>query len=158
MQVNLRSLVQLSLYALKRMAARRKGRIINIGSIAGEIEAQGVAVYSATKSFINTLTRSISRELRGSSITASVLRPGAVASGFFDAAAGMANGRPIPVSNPRISPEQVADKVWKLILRPRACVYVPGRLGILKYVRPGLGFMLDLLGPVHLKRRARAPQ
>jgi dihydroflavonol-4-reductase len=158
MQVNIRSLVQLSLYVLKRMAARRKGRIINIGSIAGEIEAQGVAVYSATKSFINTLTRSISRELKGSSITTSVLRPGAVASGFFDAAAGMANGRPIPVSNPRISPEQVADRVWQLVLRPRACAYVPGRLGILKYVRLGLGFMLDRLGPIHLKRRARAPR
>ncbi len=156
MQVNLRSLVRLSLYAMSRMKARRKGRIINIGSIAGEIEAQGVAVYSATKAFINTLTRSISRELKGSGISASVLRPGAVASEFFEVAAGMKNGRPIPAASARISPERVADKVWKLVLRPRACAYVPGGLSILKYVRLGMGFILDLLGPVHLKRQARA--
>lgn len=155
MEVNLRALVRLSLYAIKRMTARKKGRIINIGSIAGEIEAQGVAVYSATKSFVNTLTRAVSRELRGSAISASVLRPGAVTSGFFDTAAGMKNGRPIPASNARISPERVAEKVWKLVLHPKPYLYVPRGLGILKYVRLGLGFVLDLLGPVHLKRRAR---
>lgn len=154
-EVNLRSLVRFSLYALKRMTKRNKGRIISIGSIAGEIEAQGVAVYSATKSFLNTLTRSISRELRGTRISASVLRPGAVASGFFDTAAGMTNGRPIPASNAKISPEKVAEKVWRLVLHPKAYAYVPRGLSILKYIRLGMGFILDILGPIHLKRRAR---
>jgi dihydroflavonol-4-reductase len=153
MQVNMRSFVRLSLYALKQMVSRKKGRIISIGSIAGEMEPQGVAVYSATKSFMNTINRSINRELRGSGVSASVLRPGAVASGFFDVAAGMANGRPIPAANAKISPERVAEKVWRLIRRPKAYVYVPFALSVLKYVRLVLGTVLDLLGPVHLKRR-----
>ncbi len=155
MQVNLRSLVRLSLYVLKRMLKRGKGRIISIGSIAGEIEAQGVAVYSATKSFINTLTRSISRELKGSHVTASVVRPGAVTSGFFDIAAGLANGRPVPAAKTGISPDRVAERIWRLIRRPKAYAYVPGGLAILQFVRMGLGFVLDLLGPIHLKRQAR---
>ncbi|MBN1686876.1 MAG: SDR family NAD(P)-dependent oxidoreductase [Spirochaetales bacterium] len=156
MQVNLRGLVRLSLHAIKQMTARGRGRIISIGSIAGEIEAQGVALYSATKAFINTLTRSISRELKGSRVSASVVRPGAVASEFFDVAATMANGRPVPAGKVAISPERVAEKVWRLILRPRPRAYVPGGLGVLRFARLGLGFVLDLLGPIHLRRRVPA--
>ncbi len=154
--VNLRGLLRLTHYVLKQMLIRKTGRIILVGSIAGEIEAQGTAVYSATKSFVNTLGRSLSRELKGSKISASVLRPGAVASGFFEVAGSLANGRSVPAGRIGISPERVAAKVWSLVKRPRACAYVPEGLGILKFVRLWLGFVLDMLGPVHLKRQARA--
>ena len=156
MQVNLRALVRLTLYALKQMTGRRMGRVVLIGSIAGELEAQGTAVYAATKSFVNTLSRAVNRELRGSTVSASVLRPGAVSSGFFDVAKSMVNGRPVPAANTGITPERVAAKVWSLVRRPRAFAYVPGGLGILRFARVLLGFALDLLGPVHLKRQARA--
>lgn len=156
LQVNVGGLTRLTLYSLKQMMLRKKGRVVLIGSIAGEIEPQGTAVYAATKSFVNTLSRSISRELRGSKIKASVLRPGAVASGFFETAKSL--GRPIPAAKMGITPERVAEKVWSLLVRPRATAYVPPGLGILRFVRAGLGFVLDLLGPVHLKRQAPAGQ
>ena len=152
MSLNNKTLVRLSLFVLGLMKKRRVGRIINIGSIAGEIEAQGVALFSATKSFVNTLTRSISRELRGSNIKICVLRPGAIESGFFDVSEKLAHGRHIPGSRMRVAPDRVAESVWRLVRRPRVNSYVPGGLEILRFVGSLFGVLLDLVGPIHLKR------
>jgi short-subunit dehydrogenase len=154
-EINNKSLVRLSLFALGMMRVRRKGLIINIGSIAGEIEAQGIALYAATESFINTFTRALSRELRGSRVKVSVVRPGAVASEFFTVAGNLSGGRTVPASNLGISPDYVAERVWRLLRRPRVTSYVPGSLGILRIVGSLFGLLLDAAGPVHLKRQSR---
>jgi short-subunit dehydrogenase len=138
------------------MRRRSRGAIVNIGSIAGEIEPQGVALYAATKSFINTFTRALSRELRGSRIRVSVLRPGAVASEFFTLASKLSNGRRFPAANLGVSPDHVADAVWRILKRPRVYAYVPGSLGIIRFVKSVFGLVLDAAGPIHLKRQARA--
>jgi dihydroflavonol-4-reductase len=155
-EVNNKSLVRLSLLALGMMKDRCRGSIVNIGSIAGEIEAQGVALYAATKSFVNTFTRALSRELRGSRINVSVVKPGAVATEFFAAATRLPEGRTVPASQLGISPNLVADRVWRLLRHPRVYAYVPGGLGILRLVRSLFGLVLDAAGPFYLKRQTRA--
>ena len=155
-EVNNKSLVRLSLLALGMMKDRNRGSIINIGSIAGEIEAQGVALYSATKSFVNTFTRALSRELRGSRINVSVVKPGAVSTEFFAAARRLVGGRRVPLLHSSVSPTLVADTVWRILRRPRVYTYVPGGLGILRLVRSAFGLVLDAAGPFYLKRQARA--
>ena len=154
--VNNNSLVQLSLLALPRMIKRRRGHIINIGSIAGDLESQGVALYSATKSFINAFTRAISRELKGSKIRISVVRPGMVRSGFFKAAEQLANGRAIPGAGAErgIQPVQVAERISRLLRRPRTAAYVPRGLWFLRPINTLIGWTLDILGPIHLRKHA----
>ncbi|MBT3273852.1 MAG: SDR family NAD(P)-dependent oxidoreductase [Spirochaetales bacterium] len=156
MTLNTSSLVKLSLFVLPLMRKRRIGRIINIGSIAGEIEGQGSALYSATKSFLNTFTRAISRELKGSKIKMSVLRPGPVSSEFFDSALEKSNGRKMPVSSKGIKPALVAERIWRLVKHPRHTAYVPGTFGLLKFTVLVRGWILDIAGPIHLKRHAKA--
>ena len=152
--LNTSSLVGLSLFVLPWMKKRRIGRIINIGSIAGEIEGQGSALYSATKAFLNTFTRAINRELRGSKVTMSVLRPGPVDSEFYSGAYERPNMKKIPVSN-GIKPSAVADKIWRLVKHPRHTAYIPGVFATLKFAVSVRGWFLDLVGPLHLKRSAK---
>ena len=53
------------------------GRIINIGSIAGErINVGGVTVYAATKSALRSLTAGLSRELGPRGVTVNLVQPG----------------------------------------------------------------------------------
>lgn len=63
--VNVAAVTQLALLFLQDMKARNQGHIINGSSVVGSLPSQGVALYSATKSFIDTLTSSLYRELRG---------------------------------------------------------------------------------------------
>ena len=143
--VNNRSLVQLSLLALPRMAKRRRGHIINIGSIAGDLDSQGIALYSATKSFVDAFTRAISREIKGSKIRISVVRPGFVRSEFF-------RGNAVPGAGRGIQPALVAERVSRLLISPKTAAYVPRGLGLIKPLSTSIGWLLDILGPIHLRK------
>ena len=104
---------------LRDKKSRNQGHIINVSSVVGSLPSQGVALYSATKSFIDTLTSSLYRELRGTDVHISVVKPGAVATPFFDSAASKINGQPIPAKRLAIQPEMVAGRIMALIRRPR---------------------------------------
>ena len=58
------------------MIKQRKGRIIFISSVVGLYGSPGQTNYSASKSGLVGLARSISRELGGRGITANVVAPG----------------------------------------------------------------------------------
>jgi len=62
--------------ASKGMIALRRGRIIFISSVVGLLGSAGQANYSASKSALVGLARSISRELGGRGITANLVAPG----------------------------------------------------------------------------------
>jgi 3-oxoacyl-[acyl-carrier protein] reductase len=62
--------------ASKGMIKLRKGRIVFISSVVGLYGSAGQTNYSASKSALVGLARSISRELGGRGITANVVAPG----------------------------------------------------------------------------------
>jgi short-subunit dehydrogenase len=151
--VNVAAVTQLTLLFLQDMKTRNQGHIINVGSVVGSLPSQGVALYSATKSFIDTLTSSLYRELRGSNVHISVVKPGAVATSFNDRAAAAANGQPIPARGLAIQPEAVAGRILALIKRPRRMTFVPGILGLVPWLELLFGWLIDLIGPLLLRRK-----
>ncbi len=85
-QVNVTSLVALTRAFLPPMLARRRGRILNIGSTAGFPPGPFMAVYYASKAFVNSFTEALWYELRGTGVTATVSCPGATATEFAEVA------------------------------------------------------------------------
>jgi short-subunit dehydrogenase len=81
-QVNITTLVALTRAFLPPMIARRRGRILNIGSTAGFQPGPFMSVYYASKAFVNTFTEGLAYELRGTGVTATVSCPGATATEF----------------------------------------------------------------------------
>src|SRR5262245_12911072 len=81
-QVNVSSLMHLTHLVLPAMIARRSGRILNLGSTAGFQPGPGMAVYYASKAFVNSFTEALGYELRGTGVTATVCCPGATATEF----------------------------------------------------------------------------
>lgn len=81
-QVNIATLVELTRSLVGPMVARKRGRILNIGSTAGFQAGPFMATYYASKAFVNLFTEAISYELRGSGVTATVSCPGATATEF----------------------------------------------------------------------------
>jgi short-subunit dehydrogenase len=81
-QVNLTALVSLTRLFLPAMLARKRGRILNVGSTAGFPPGPFMAVYYASKAFVNSFTEALWYELRGTGVTATVSCPGATATEF----------------------------------------------------------------------------
>jgi 3-oxoacyl-[acyl-carrier protein] reductase len=76
---NLTAAYRVAKRAAQGMLKARKGRIIFVSSVVGLLGSAGQANYSASKSGLVGLARSIARELGSRSITANVVAPGPVA-------------------------------------------------------------------------------
>jgi NAD(P)-dependent dehydrogenase (short-subunit alcohol dehydrogenase family) len=61
-----------------KMAARGKGSIINVGSMAGQIGLAGGAAYSATKAALASFTRSWAAEFSPAGVRVNTISPGPV--------------------------------------------------------------------------------
>jgi uncharacterized protein len=68
------------------MRLRRSGRILITGAIAGAMPGTFQAVYSGTKSFIDSFAHALRNELRDSGVSVTVLMPGATDTRFFERA------------------------------------------------------------------------
>ena len=155
-QTNMTALAHLTLAVLREMQVRGSGHIVNISSVAGSLPEQGTALYSATKSFVDNFTTALYRELRGTAVRVSLLRPGPVQTEFFDRAANQPAGRRIPGERFAITPERVAARVIAVLRRPQRVAYAPGWLQVAPWVEPAFGWIIDLVGPALLRRRSAA--
>lgn len=153
--VNVEAMVHLTLLVLPGMRARRSGHIINVGSIAGMLDAQGVALYSGTKALVASFSRALFRELRGSGVFASALLAGVVTgTEFYSRASALPRSLRLPAGTWGVGAEQVAERVARLTFHPRAIAYVPETLRLATLIERLLSWVLDLAGPLHLQKVA----
>lgn len=134
------------------MRERNLGHIINIGSIVGSIPSQGVALYGATKSFLDHFTSALYRELTGTHVNVSVVRVGPVQTEFCETAARRDGGLHLPTEKMGIPSSTVAQRIYELILHPRRVIYVPRHLVITPWLEPMLGWLIDRIGPRLLRK------
>ena len=154
--VNVSAVIQLTRLLLPAMLDKRCGHIINIGSIAGSMPNQGIAIYSASKAFLDAFTTSLHRELRGSGVQVSVVRPGPVRTEFFQTARTLPEGGSVPAERLAVSADSVARAVVNLLSHPRRVVFVPWFLAASGWLELLFGGLIDHLGPLLLRRRKQA--
>jgi len=105
LRVNIAALTELTRLFLPDMIARRRGGILNVGSVAGFLPGPNMTVYFATKAFVLSFTEALAEELAGSGLTVSVLCPGPTATNFGRVARGERKPR---IKAFRMSAEAVA--------------------------------------------------
>ncbi len=140
---------------LPEMIKKEQARIISIGSIAGGLPEQGVVVYAACKSFLDSFSTALYRELKGTSTTVSVIRCGPVKTEFFDRARALPSGHSVPAERMAIPPEQVAEGIWKLIMHPKRTRYEPFYYIFSPLLEIFFGQIIDRVGPVLLRRNVK---
>jgi len=152
LQVNVAAAVHFSLLWLNKMRSVGSGHIINVGSISGSIPSQGIALYGATKSFLDNFTTALYRELAGTSLHVSVVRAGPVFTEFSETAASLDGGFHLPTERIGVTAETIASRIWGLLEHPRRVIYVPSWLAVTPYVENAFGWLIDRLGPLLLRR------
>jgi short-subunit dehydrogenase len=98
-EVDLLAAIELTRSLLPAMIERQRGAICFVTSIAGRTGVAGEAVYAATKAGLDTFADSLRVETAGSGVNVSVVVPGVVDTGFFEA-----RGTPYLRSRPRPIP------------------------------------------------------
>jgi short-subunit dehydrogenase len=85
-EVDVVAVVDLCSRFLPGMTQRGTGAVLNVASTAAFQPLPGQAGYGAGKAFVLSYTQSLSAELRGTGVSATVLCPGPVDTGFGEAA------------------------------------------------------------------------
>lgn len=138
--VNITALSRLTHALLPAMVAAKRGRILNVSSIAGDVPVPSMAVYAATKSYVTSLSEALRCELHGTGVTVTAVCPGPVDTGF-SGKASRAGEHDDMVSPPlmKVSIPQVVREGLRAVVRGRARVvpgWVPAALAVALAVVP----------------------
>jgi uncharacterized protein len=85
-QVNLTALTELAGLFLPGMMERRRGGVLNVGSVAGFVPGPGMAVYYATKAYVLSFTEALAAELASTGVTVTAVCPGPTITNFGEVA------------------------------------------------------------------------
>jgi len=123
LQVDVAAPLALTHALLPAMVRAGRGRILNVGSMAGFVPGPYMATYHASKAFLQSFSEALVGELRGTGVTVTLSAPGVTATGF-QAVAGTSKG---PLRDRRAaSAADVAREAYTAMLAGRPLV-VHGR-------------------------------
>jgi short-subunit dehydrogenase len=107
---------------LPLLSAARPSRIVNIGSVFGDIPYPLFALYSATKFALRGFSIASRRELRDRGVGVTYAAPRATKTGAADALAALIK----PMQAQLDDPEQVAVQIWRAVAQDADSVYPVG--------------------------------
>jgi len=107
--LNVKTLTELTHFFLPAMLKNKRGRILNLGSIASFLPGPLMSVYFATKNYVLSFSRALSEELRGTGVTVTCLCPGATSTGFGKNAHVSATHA---TAHPKTTAREVAEFGW----------------------------------------------
>ncbi len=117
--------------ALPIMRAQGRGHLVFVSSVVQKRGIPFSAAYCASKAALGSYAESLRVELRGSGIDVTTILPGATATEFLAASAGIARREPI---GPVQTAGEVARAIERAIERPRPEVYTARRLRLVALV------------------------
>ncbi|MEO9021584.1 MAG: SDR family oxidoreductase [Ginsengibacter sp.] len=86
LRLNIMTPVDLTYLMIPVLQRQPQSYILNTGSMAGFLAIPHFNLYSASKALVNTFTRALIHELKGTNISVSLLAPGSVRTGFVERA------------------------------------------------------------------------
>ncbi len=115
--LNVRSLVELTYRFLAPMRERKGGSIINVASTAGFQPVPFMATYAATKAFVLSFSEALWEESRPYGVKVMALCPGVTETNFFDAAKIQK-----PPARMAQTPEAVVETALRALARGKSSV------------------------------------
>ncbi len=127
-QVNITALTNLTGLFLPGMIERRRGGVLNVGSLAGFLPGPGMAVYFASKAFVLSFTEALADELIGTGVTATALCPGPTATNFGNVSHGKKTRR---LNTPKMTASTVASSGHRAFRKGRPLAIIGGQYHVL---------------------------
>lgn len=85
LHVNVGAVVSLTREYLPAMIRHHRGMILNIASVAAASAGPHMALYYASKAFVQSFSEAVAEEVRGTGVTVTALLPGPTSTGFESA-------------------------------------------------------------------------
>lgn len=161
--VNIKGVAYGSAAGAKRMVAQGHGHIVNIASIAALLPVPGLAMYSASKFAVRSLSIAMAQELRAKNVYVTAVCPDPVQTPMLDLQKDY-EAASLTFSAPRYltAEEVVAVVLDHVLIRRPVAVTIPAYRAWLAHfgnIAPRLaGWLLPLLQKTGLQKQARYHQ
>lgn len=123
-RVNLLGTMYLTQLVGRDMMTRRRGHIVNIGSMAGKMATPKSAVYAATKAGVIGYSNALRLELKPYGVRVTTVNPGPINTNFFAAADAKAYQQ--SVANLALDPDRLAARIVGAFHHRRRELNAPG--------------------------------
>ncbi|MBK9073178.1 MAG: SDR family NAD(P)-dependent oxidoreductase [Myxococcales bacterium] len=119
-ETNITGLVHMTQLVVKGLAERRRGHIINLGSVAGTYPYPGGNVYGATKAFVRQFSYNLRADLLGTGVRVTSIEPGMAETEFSVVRVGgdAAKARDIYQGMEPLTADDVADAIMYALSTP----------------------------------------
>jgi short-subunit dehydrogenase len=112
--LNVRALTELTRRLLPAMIRKRRGRILNLGSTAGDQPGPFMAVYYATKAYVNSFSEALHHELEATGVTVTLSCPGPTFT-EFPKVSNVKNMRLFRMN--AMAPDRVAAEAYRAMMK-----------------------------------------
>ncbi len=130
LEVNAKAVLEITLEAARAWVSKaRQGIILNVSSVAAFQVFPNMAVYAASKAFVNHFSEAMDFEMRPYGIRVLTLCPGMVATAFQKRAGGESLKQ--KESKGVMSPEFVAEQMWEQIMKGQRLKIIDWRYRLL---------------------------
>jgi len=123
LRLNIEAVLRLTKLFLPAMIENRRGRILNVASVAGFEPGPQMAVYHASKAFVLSFSEALATELADTGVTATALCPGPTDTDFLEKS-GTLGARLFQKTNV-MAPQHVAKAGYQALMAGER-VAVPG--------------------------------
>ena len=120
-ETNCTALAYITHMLLPGMVARKKGHIVNLGSVAGDYAYPGGNVYGAAKSFVEHFSRNLKSDLIGTGVRVTNSEPGMVEPEFslVRFKGDKEKAKNVYCGMTPLFPESIADAILWSVTRPQ---------------------------------------
>jgi uncharacterized protein len=141
--VNVVALVELTSLFLPQMIQRRNGGILNVGSVAGFVPGPYMAIYYASKAFVQSFSEALAEELSDTGVTVNVLCPGPTTTNFGN----VARGDKVRVIQSKAMTAEAVARYGHLAFRNGKTIAIPG-------LKNKIMVLATRISPRHVIRKA----
>ena len=114
-ELNIAALTQLTKLVLPGMLARGQGQIVNVSSVAAFQPGPLMAVYYASKAYVQSFSEAVAEEVDGTGVTVTAVCPGPTIT-EFQTSAGIRPNAP-HVGAPPMTSREVAETAYRAMQR-----------------------------------------
>jgi 3-hydroxy acid dehydrogenase / malonic semialdehyde reductase len=115
LDVNCRGLVRVTRALLPGMVERRRGHVINIGSVAATYPYAGGAIYGGSKAFVHQFSLCLRSDLHGTGVRVTCIEPGLVGGTEFSQVrfrGDLERAASVYCGVEALGPDDIAETVW----------------------------------------------